>query len=302
MTFKELECIRVICEKRSISKAADSLYMTPQGLSKMVRNIENELEAELFVRTAGGITLTAAGEYLYDRIPELLTSYKGICRDIRLLGKAERRELELLSAYGIIRLVTPDCLIAFQQEHPEIHFHYQEFPDRQVEERFDLGEGNVAFSTRDPEQKSIHAQYMESFEIKLLVHKDNPLSRKKMVSLKDIKDQPVYIESDQFNIHHMFIKECRRAGFEPKIVFASSGFSLCHKMVAQNRGVSPVVDFVFDDMGSGDTMLLPFEEGPFYWDAYMLTRNDVAQTREIRLFYEHVMNWMSGIKAGKIKR
>ena len=52
--------------------------------------------------------------------------------------------------------------------------------------------------------------------------------------------------SSQFN--HLIMKKCEEAGFQPDIAFQTSGFSLCHKMVKENKGISVTVDFVFDDM------------------------------------------------------
>ena len=42
MDLKELEYFKMVCEQKSITKAAHALYMTPQGLSRIIKNIENE--------------------------------------------------------------------------------------------------------------------------------------------------------------------------------------------------------------------------------------------------------------------
>ena len=74
MNIKELQYFKVVCEQKSITKAASVLYMTPQGLSKVMKNIEAQLEASLLIRTGAGVQLTESGKYLYERLPELLES------------------------------------------------------------------------------------------------------------------------------------------------------------------------------------------------------------------------------------
>ena len=59
--------------------------MTPQGLSKIIKNIENELEATLLNRTSSGITLTKSGEYLYEHLEDFLVPYHHICSEIRCI-------------------------------------------------------------------------------------------------------------------------------------------------------------------------------------------------------------------------
>lgn len=302
MNLKELEYYRVVCRHKSITKAAHALYMTPQGLSKIMKNMENELGATLFHRTAAGITLTSSGEYLYQHVQEVLEPYRKICSEIRCLEQQEHHEIDLLSAYGILRLVTPECIMDFQKKHPEIVFSYREFPDKQVERMFREGEGNVAFTVGDSKQKYMETTFMERFEIKLLIHETHPLAGKEAATIMDLKGERLYIESSEFHIHQLIVDKCREAGFEPEIVFETSGFSLCHKMVQQNKGISVTVDFIFDDMRQKGLVLLPFSDGPYYWETYMLTRKGSTSNPDIQLFHTHVMNWLKKIVEKQVTR
>ena len=84
----------------------------------------------------------------------------------------------------------------------------------------------------------------------------------------------------------------------------TSGFSLCHKMVQQNKGISVTVDFIFDDMKQEDLVMIPFKDGdgPYEWETYMLTRKGSTPNPDIRLFHSHVMKWLKDIKEKNISR
>lgn len=302
MNLKELEYFKTICEQKSITKAAHSLYMTPQGLSKMIKNMEIELQTVLLNRTGAGVTLTESGQYLYEHLADFLHTYQHICNEIRCIEQRESHEIQLLSAYGILRLVTPECLTAFHEKYPHIHLSYREYPDRQVERLFLNGDGNVAFTVGNDALKHVDAVAMEKFEIKLLVHKSHPLAQKQVVSISDLADYPLYIESSEFNIFHLIMKKCEEAGFSPNIVFEASGFSLCHKMVAKNKGISITVDFVFEDMNNDDVVMLPFADGSYEWETYMLSRKGEKPTPDVSLFRDFVIDWMHKIKTGEIER
>lgn len=302
MNIKELEYFKAVCQHKSITKASHALYMTPQGLSKIIKNIENELGASLLNRTGTGTSLTEAGEYLYEQIPHFLQAYQSMCSEIRCIEQRQNHEIDLLSAYGILRLVTPECLADFKSKYPHIKFNYREYPDRQVERKFIEGEGNVAFTVGKIPLKYVKSTFMEKFEIKLLVNRRHPLSSKKTVSIGDMEGQKLYIESSEFNIHTLITEECKKAGFKPDIVFETSGFSLCHKMVQQNKGISVTVDFIFDDMRQEELVMIPFEEGPFYWETYMLTREGKIDNPDILLFHSHVMECMEKIRKNEILR
>ena len=164
------------------------------------------------------------------------------------------------------------------------------------------GEGDVAFTVGAGALKQADATPMEKFEVKLMVHRDNPLSRKAAADIRDLGRYPLYIESSQFNIHHDILGRCEAAGVTPHIAFETSGFSLCQKMVAQNKGISVIVDFISDDMQNSNLVLLPFADGPYYWETYMLTRRGEAPNPDVLLFRDFVLAWMRAIKRGEIQR
>lgn len=299
MTIKDLENFRTVCEERSITKAARLLYITPQGLSKSIKNLESEWHTRLLNRTTQGITLTETGEYLYQHLPEFLDSYYNIYTNVQKIQQTQNREIDLLSAYGILRLVSPECITDFRTKHPEITLRYREYPDKQVERLFREKEGNVAFTIGPSEPDDFtefHAIKLESFPIKLLVNRSHPLSQKQYVEITDLKNEPLYLESSDFYIHHLIVEKCKLAGFTPNIIFETSGFSLCHKMVRKNKGISVVVDFVFDDMGDDSMTLIPFCDGNYEWTTYMLTRKEKDISPDILLFRKHVVKWMKNMK------
>ncbi len=302
MTIKDLENFRTVCREQSITKAARLLYITPQGLSKSIKNLESELNTRLLNRSSYGITLTETGQYLYKHLPDLLDSYYNIYSGIQKIQQTKNHEIDLLSAYGILRLVTPECIHEFRKKYPEITVHYREYPDRQVERLFHQKEGNVAFTINPADSPEFQAHLLKSFPVKLLANRRNPISRKSSVTIMDLKDQPLYLESSEFYIHHLILNRCQEAGFTPDIVFETSGFSLCHKMVRKNMGISVVVDFVFDDMGDDSMVLIPFSDGNYQWSTYMLTRKDQDISPDILLFQKHVLKWMNDIKSGAVLR
>lgn len=302
MDIRELEYFRVVCDLKSITKAAHNLYMSQQGLSKVIRNLEKELGTTLLVRKASGIELTRTGAYLYSNLPGFLQDYEDICSNINYIERSENHEIELLSAYGIIRLVTPECLEAFRKKYPAIHLICREYPDREAERRWEQGQGNAAFLVGNNDVSFPGAVEMERFPVRLLVNRRHPLAQKETVTFADLKGERMYLENTEFNIHQLITGRCRAAGFEPDIAFGTSGFSLCHKMVQQNKGISVTVDFIFDDMTGSDLVMIPFAGEALYWSTWMRTRTDKIPNEDVQLFGAHVMQWMDAIRSGTYHR
>ena len=302
MNTRDMDCFCTITREKSITKASKVLYMSPQGLSKIIKNIENELDAKLLIRTTSGIELTESGKCFYEKAEKILSDYREMKNDILHIEQRYAGVIDLLSAYGILRLVTPACILEFRRLHPEIGFTYREYPDREVERRFQKKDGNVAFSIGPFEKDLYEMTKLVSYPVRLRVHDSPPLASRENVSIEDINGERLFIESSEFKIHHLILDKCQKAGFVPDIAFETSGFSLCHKMCREKRGISVTVDFMSEDMSMEHLVSIPFSGEGYEWTAYMLTRKGEPLTAEMDLFRRHVDRWLEDIRKGLITR
>ena len=302
MDIHDLKIFLTIAQEGSVSKASKILYMTPQGTSKVLKNLEIEMGCQLFIRDKSGMRLTESGEKFREYALKDVDDYYQVKKDILHIEQRQKKVVDLLSAYGILRLLTPDCLVAFREKYPDIEFHYREYPDLPVEQLFAGNEGNVAFSIGDFDEHLYQVVPLETFPIRLLVNEKHPLAQKESVTIEDLQGEPMFIESSQFHIYHLITERCEEAGFEPDIIFQTSGFSLCHKMVKANKGISVAVDFVFDDMREDGLKLIPFSDGNYEWKACMLTRRDEEENEGVQCFRKHVQEWLQKIRSGEIMR
>lgn len=65
MRLEYLNYFAAVVEYGSISKAAAAIYISPQGLSQAIQQLERELNVQLFYRQGSRLTLTKAGEEVY---------------------------------------------------------------------------------------------------------------------------------------------------------------------------------------------------------------------------------------------
>ena len=62
MTLTQLIYAVKVAEKKSINKAASALFVSQPALSESIRDLEDEIHTELFIRNNRGIVITASGE------------------------------------------------------------------------------------------------------------------------------------------------------------------------------------------------------------------------------------------------
>ena len=72
MTFRQMELFVDVCENGSITNASRHSHVSPQGISRTIRQLEEELGSELITRTHSGISVTPRGSFFYEECRRVL--------------------------------------------------------------------------------------------------------------------------------------------------------------------------------------------------------------------------------------
>jgi LysR family glycine cleavage system transcriptional activator len=104
--------------RSSITQAAADLYLTQSAVSKQVRQLEDALGTALLVRGHRSVTLTAAGEQLFQCADECLRALQGVVDAITL--QPRRNSVTITASIGMTALWILPRLLHFQQQHPDV--------------------------------------------------------------------------------------------------------------------------------------------------------------------------------------
>ncbi len=288
MTIKELEEYIVICRRGSLAKASKELYMSPQGLSRVLKNLETELDCTLVNRIASGLELTESGECLRDYAEIVLAEYEKLKTDIEKIRASADGSVDLLMAYDVIRYLTPECIMDFQRMYPNISFSFQEYPDRIVERMLMEKKGNAALAIGPFVGDCFDVLSLKKCSLGLLVYEEHPLAKRGQVCVEDLMDEKLYLENSSFKLNEFIQSKCWNKGFEPNIVFETNGFDMCYKMCRMKKGISITVDFIHDDMKTDGLVMVPFEEKDMIWEIGLLTLKDKVCEPSIEKFIQFV--------------
>ena len=290
MTIKELEDYKMICSKGSLSKAAKALFMTPQGLSRVLKNLETELECTLVNRVASGLELTESGLCLLEYARKTTAEYDKLKEKIESIQESVHGSVELLMAHDVIRLLDLDTFRDFQRMYPKISFSCREYPDRIVEQQLVEGHGNAALSIGPFSGDLFHIQPLLHCRLCLVVYEGHPLCEKKEVTVEDLMDEPLYLENSSFKINEFVQRKCWLKGFEPNIVFEASSFDICYKMCRMKKGISVVLDFVHEDMKTDGLVKIPFADSDMVLEIAFLVLKSRTNDHAVDKFCSYLKN------------
>ena len=286
MNTKELECFLAVCEEKSIHKAADKMFISVQGMSRIIKKLEAEVGAAILHRTPQGVQLTGEGEILERHAVSIIDNISNMSREIKKSAGGMGGSLSVGISYGLLSFYRPSVIVDFKNENPEIELEFKEYSDVKVTESVWLGASDVALVYEPVDMEQFDVTPLNSGEFFMVVHKDNPLSRKAAVTIEDIKGQPLVLQNEEFNIHKLVVSECGKKGFTPDIVFQSTGICMCNRLCKENKGISVATKNVINEIKSDDVLLIPFAGRPYHQQISAITRKGNMITGEMKAFID----------------
>ena len=139
--FSETSALVAVLEKRSFTKAAELLGLSPARVSELVRNLEERTGVRLVERTTRSVAATAAGEHLLHRLRPLLDDYQAAFDALEDFRTAPTGTLRLTVPPPAADFVLAPIVARFVAQYPGISLDVsinRAFIDI-VEERFDAG-------------------------------------------------------------------------------------------------------------------------------------------------------------------
>lgn len=245
MTLMQLKYISMVAKCGSFSKAAQNLYVSQPGISKMVYALEEELGITIFVRGSSGITLTAEGRELVDMGNRLLNDADRIsshfCKDAL-------KSHETLSVSSQHYCFVVDAFIKFQNVTDKEFYTYKlllgQNPEviQQVTDK--TSEIGILFVSADNKKHMNRVFGYNNLEFHELVtsipyvffHKDHPLAVKETVDIEELQPYPCIMYELNSDLPSILHEEFLIPGFYPKKVIIVDGLYQSAQVMLRSKG------------------------------------------------------------------
>lgn len=270
----KLKYFRAAYEQSSIRKAAKHLYISPQGLSGMIQNLEKELNVILFTRDTLGLLPTSAGEFLYRRSERIIRELETLTADLQDISTAAK-EVRLSCSYGALNALPFTLLTDFETENPDIKLRWRECPDFEVYRRVLSGEADMGIGVVNKEEPALTYIPLFSKRIVLLVYEGHSLWEKNRIAWQDLCGERLITEGSDFYIYRQLWKKCHEQGFLPNVVAQTAEISLTHNLCLLKAGLGVTIDFLADEFTHihNSIKAIPFADDTFLWNVAVIWKN-----------------------------
>lgn len=289
MDIKQLKYFLQVCKHKSFSKAAKEIYITQQGLSKAISNLEEELQYPLFYNTTKGIRTTKYGEYLQKQSEHIVQEFDLILEGLNKMANINEGTLTVCFSFGVLNALPPDIISGFQETYPNVELIVKTYPDSICEEVVMNENVDLALSIGPVNGKKFNSTTIKTQYPCMLINEENPLSKKASIDFRDLKNEKFIILNEKFHFHHNFLNKCKESDFEPNIILTTSEIITIHKLSHLNQGIGVSVDFIVNDINYSNVCSIPFTDRSFVWEICLITKKDRFVSHLVKLFTNYVM-------------
>lgn len=292
MNIQQLRYFAEVCKQKSFSKAAESLYISQQGISMAILRLESEFSAKLFLRTPKGLTLTRDGEFLLEHAQTILEEFSR-CEEY-FNGHATRESvLNVAGVQGVISEFAADYLVGFQNSHPQYKLFLREYGDRACDQVVENMEAEVGLGLEPLDEKKFDTYPLFSKRLVLLVHKSHPLAGRESIPTALLQDLPMALVDEKLKSADHFLDLCKRQGVQPRVVYRVGEVIAVHRLVGRNKCAGLSVETVADALRTPDTVAIPFEDSQFRWTVDLFRKKGVQLSPGADAFCRYIIQCLT---------
>lgn len=288
-----------IAETKSIRKASEAFFSTPQNLSKSMLQFEDELHTKLYHRMHNGIQLTEDGEIAYEMILEILKDIEKLKKQFAVeskMGKIMVHPVNIMACpvldyYANIAIKTlfetfPEIPINDRQVSREIINERLIKPDEVTEDIILTNMSSIMLEKIQARvRETYHCYFLFRDELRLQVPKGSPYEAYDMIPLKLLETIPLLLFGLNPEIKGEFEAILEQQGVHLKNVSRTSNLDTCSQM-ALNSDKYCFVSYPSVELRPlSNVVYIPFEQ-PFYTNQIMLIKNRNHNKNYIHSFYE----------------
>lgn len=249
MNFQQLRIIRETVRRHfNLTEVANALYTSQSGVSKHIKDLEDELGVELFVRKGKRLLgLTDPGKELAIVVDRMLVDANNIRQIADQFSKRDQGSLVIATTHTQARYALPPIVGAFKQEFPRVHLALHQGSPQEIVTQLLAGEADIGIATESLAQAPELVTFpMYAWEHAVVVPADHPLAKKKKVTLEDIAEFPVVTYHEGYTGRTRIDEAFGAAGLVPDVVLSALDADVIKTYVELGLGIGIIASVAFD--------------------------------------------------------
>ena len=249
MQLHQFEYFLAVARHLHFTRAADELHVAQPSVSQQIRKLEDELGVRLFHRMKRGVALTPAGETLLPWARRVLADVDKARAEVQELTGLRRGRLAVGATPSVSTNLLPPALATFHTRHPGVSLTLREAGSGDLIDLLEQGELDLALIILPLRHRMLETTPLLEEELVLAVPAGHALADRTSVDVAELRDLPLVMFREGYDLREATLAACRRAGFEPRLALDGGEMDSVLRFVAAGLGVAVVPSMVVEPDG-----------------------------------------------------
>lgn len=223
--------------ENSITKAAESLFISQSTISKAIKCLEQAYNTELIDRKARNFKLTSAGEIFYNSAVKIVSNYQSETTVLAALLHSHRGKLTLGIPPVTITIIHL-LLHLYEQMYPEIDLRVIEVGAQTAFSLAQSGAADISIIIEPFDNPEFNKVPIMEPEAVCVVSPHHRLANYDTISFSQLKNEKFLVFDKSFMLYYRIIDCCKEAGFMPNISLESAQWDLLVEAVSDGEGIT----------------------------------------------------------------
>jgi len=215
--LRHLRYFLAVAEASHFTKAAAQLHLTQPTLSHQIRQLEGQLNLQLFDRIGRRIKLTAAGELLLPHARRVFRELEEAQSALGELHGLKRGELKVGIIQTINACVIPEIVSRFSAAHPGLRITCNEMFVDEVESGLESGKLDLGISFLPTMHATLEGEPLFTEDLVLVVPAGHRFTRQRSVNVRELADVPLVLLAGKFCTRQLIERAFAEAEVRPEV-------------------------------------------------------------------------------------
>jgi LysR family cys regulon transcriptional activator len=250
MNFQQLRSVREALRCGfNLTEVAKVLHTSQPGVSRQIRELEEELGIDLFVRAGKRLTsLTEVGAIAVPIIENMLKDAESLKRAGEEFTQQASGRLSIAATHSQARYALPGAVRDFRQRYPQVSLNLHQGTPDQVAEMLISGEADIGIATEAlATYDALVALPCFRWTHSVIVPPDHPLLDGAPLTLERLSEFPIITYNPGYTGRTHIDEAFEKAGIEIDLVITAMDADVIKTYVGLGLGVGIVASIAFDD-------------------------------------------------------
>jgi DNA-binding transcriptional LysR family regulator len=231
-----------VAETSNFTKTAQKLHMSQAALSSTIRELENQLDCNLFERTTRNVELTEAGHQFLPTAMRVVEELEWSCLQLKETHRMRYSRLRVGFTPTLAAHAFPEMLELFQKVHPQIHVDVTDEAPRRLQELVESGGIDAAFGAFFQKASGIE-QLPVSPSSLVLVHSNQDDTIGSSEEWGVLESHPLIALSDVSPVQQLLQTAVKRHNVKVRCVMTVSHLETAVALAERGIGVTVIPSF-----------------------------------------------------------